>query len=93
MLGTILIPVLNEEATAPPATKTPRVHTFMFSVPEQGMEPWRSKVVVDSAAATALASAMSRTLLDSLTVDDNQGQKDTTPKPLGGGSRHSLNSL
>jgi hypothetical protein len=81
VLGTILIPVLTEEATAPPPTKTSRVHTFMFPVPEQDMETWRSKVVVESATATALASAMACTLLDSLSVDDNQGQHDTLPSP------------
>ena len=68
VLGTILIPVLAKEDTAPPPTRTPRVHTFMFPVPEHDMETLRYKVVVDSSASTALVSAMSRTLLDSLSL-------------------------
>ena len=55
----------------------------MFLVPEHDIETWRSKVAVDSAAATALASVMAHTLLDSLSVDGNQGQKDTPPSPQG----------
>jgi len=40
-------------------------------------------VVVDSATATALASAMARTLLDFLSVDNNQGQQDTSTTSQG----------
>ena len=47
------------------------------------METWRSKVAVDSVAATALASAMARTLLDLLSIDNNQGQHDTSLTPQG----------
>ena len=45
------------------------------------METWRSKVAVASSTATALVSAMARTLVDSLSADDNQGRKDTLPSP------------
>ena len=62
---------------------TPRVYTFRFPDPEQDMETWRSKVAVVSATATALASVMARMLLDSLSTDDNQEQKDTPPSPHG----------
>jgi hypothetical protein len=47
------------------------------------METWRSKVAVDSATATALASAMASTLLDSVSAVDTQGQKDTPPSSQG----------
>ena len=83
VLGTILLPVLTEEATAPSPTRTPRIHTFTFPVPEQDMETWRSKVAVESATATALASATARTLLESLSIDDYQRQHDTLPSPQG----------
>ncbi len=55
----------------------------MFPVLDQDMDIWRSKVAVDLAAATALASAVARTLLDYLLVDANQGQQDTPPNPHG----------
>ena len=83
ILGTIRIPVLTEGDTATLLTRKRRVHTFKSSVPEQDMETWRSKVAVDSATATALASAMARTLLDSLSRDNNQGQHDTSLIPQG----------
>ena len=44
---------------------------------------WCSKSAVDSATATALAAAMARKLLDSLSADDNQGQNDTPSSPQG----------
>jgi hypothetical protein len=81
VFGTILIPILTEGVTATPFTRTPRVHTFKFHIPEHDMETWCSKVVVDSATATALASAMARTLLDSLSTVNNQRQQDTFPTP------------
>jgi len=68
VLGNTFIPVLTQEATAPPPTKKSRVHTFVFPIPDHDMKTWRSKVAVDSAAATALASAMTRTLAARLLV-------------------------
>ena len=44
---------------------------------------WRSKVAVDSAAAIALSSAMALTLLESLSLDDNQGSNNTPSCPKG----------
>ena len=41
-------------------------------------------MAVDLAAAIALSSAMVRTLLDSLSINDNQGQKATPPSPQRG---------
>jgi len=83
VLGIIQIPVLTEKATAPPPTRTPQVHTLRFQVPEHDMETWHSKVAVDSVTTTALASAMARTLLGYLSLDDNQGQHNTLPSPKG----------
>ncbi len=42
------------------------VSNLRLPIPEPALETWRSKVVVDSASATALESAMARTLLDAL---------------------------
>jgi len=71
VLGIIHIPVLTGEVSTPPPTMTPRVHTFKFPVPEEDIETWRSKVAVDSATVTALASVMASTLLDSVSAVDN----------------------
>jgi hypothetical protein len=83
VLGTILLPVLTEEATAPLPAMTLRVPTFLFPVPEQAMRPWRSKEAVDSSVDIAISSAMARTLLDFLPFDINQGQSDPPPIPQG----------
>ncbi len=72
-MGTIYISVLTREVTTPSPTRTPRVNTIKFLVPEQGMETWLSKVAMESATATALASAMASTLLDSLSEVDING--------------------
>jgi hypothetical protein len=79
VLATLHIPVLTEEATAPPPTKTPRVPILQFPVPKHAMETWRTEVAVDSSAAIALSSAMVRTLLDSLACDNNQGRENPPP--------------
>ena len=80
VLGTIYIPVLTEEAIAPPPPKTPRVPTLFFPFLEHAMEIWRSKVAVDSSTAIALSSVMSRSLLDCLSCD-NQRRGDPSPNP------------
>jgi len=45
------------------------------------METWNSKVAVETSTATARATAMSNTLLDSLSIIDMDSQVETHPSP------------
>jgi len=80
VIGTIRIPVLTEEASAPPPPKTPRVPTLLFPVPEHAMETWRSQVAVDSSTAITLSPAMSRSRLYCM-FGDNHGRGEPPPHP------------
>ena len=60
VLGSILLPILTEEAKARPTDMTPRVPAFRYPIPDHTMEKWRLRVTVDSSAAISLSTAMAR---------------------------------
>ena len=65
-IGTLTLLVLTTEALTPRLARHPRVPLFRYPIPNPTLEGWKSKVAVDSYAATSLSKAMGHSILDSL---------------------------
>ena len=58
VLDTLHLPILTTEALTPHLARPPRVPLFRYPIPEPILEGCKSKVAVESYAATSLAQAM-----------------------------------
>jgi hypothetical protein len=66
VLGTLSLPICIGPGLPPPSPRPPRVPTFRYPIPEHSLDAWKSKIVIDSHGAIALAVAKGHALLASL---------------------------
>jgi len=81
-MGTILLPIMPTEALLPPLARSPRVPLFWYpNILEPILEGWKSKVAVNSYAATSLAKDMGQAILPSLGQEPGSNPTDDTIDP------------
>jgi len=83
VIGTIHLPIMPTEVLLLPLARPPRVPLFRYPIQGPILEGWKSKVAVDSYAATSLAKAMGHAIIASIGQEPGNSPTDDTIDPQG----------
>ena len=65
-MGALSMPISIGPDLPSPSPRPPRVPTFRYPIPEHSLDAWKTKIMIDSHGAIALAVATGHALLASL---------------------------